>query len=139
GTLTLSSVSSSRVFMDYDIQPTIDYFNWYLAKIFVNDQAVFALLGDAGPPRTTIAISPAPRTAIATTAAPRTASPPPQLLAHHHCRHSFPAIAAHSPFTVKASHATSPTSYSHFRSTLLHPTPKLSYPEPLHGHRQHRS
>ncbi|CAG7893656.1 unnamed protein product, partial [Brassica rapa] len=27
-TLALSSVSSSRVFMDYDIQPTIDYFNW---------------------------------------------------------------------------------------------------------------
>ncbi|KAF3533547.1 hypothetical protein DY000_02040824 [Brassica cretica] len=28
GTLALSSVSSSRVFMDYDIQPTIDYLNW---------------------------------------------------------------------------------------------------------------
>ncbi|KAF2600364.1 hypothetical protein F2Q68_00009857 [Brassica cretica] len=28
-TLALSSVSSSRVFMDYDIQPTIDYFNCF--------------------------------------------------------------------------------------------------------------
>ncbi|KAL0695479.1 hypothetical protein Bca4012_062659 [Brassica carinata] len=28
GTLALSSVSSSKVFMGYDIQPTIDYFNW---------------------------------------------------------------------------------------------------------------
>ncbi|KAF3578834.1 hypothetical protein DY000_02029998 [Brassica cretica] len=28
GTLALISMSSSRVFMDYDVQPTIDYFAW---------------------------------------------------------------------------------------------------------------
>ncbi|KAG2312370.1 hypothetical protein Bca52824_023927 [Brassica carinata] len=28
GTLALSSMSPSRVFMDYDVQPTIDYFGW---------------------------------------------------------------------------------------------------------------
>ncbi|CAN6841758.1 unnamed protein product [Brassica oleracea] len=28
GTLALTSMSSSRVFMDYDVQPTIDYFVW---------------------------------------------------------------------------------------------------------------
>ncbi|KAG5402792.1 hypothetical protein IGI04_008911 [Brassica rapa subsp. trilocularis] len=28
GTLSLTSMSSSRVFMDYDVQPTIDYFGW---------------------------------------------------------------------------------------------------------------
>ncbi|CAG7883092.1 unnamed protein product [Brassica rapa] len=28
GTLALTSMSSSRVFMDYDVQPTIDYFSW---------------------------------------------------------------------------------------------------------------
>nr|VDD36460.1 unnamed protein product [Brassica oleracea] len=28
GTLALTSMSPSRVFMDYDVQPTIDYFNW---------------------------------------------------------------------------------------------------------------
>ncbi|XP_013607567.1 PREDICTED: uncharacterized protein LOC106314193 [Brassica oleracea var. oleracea] len=28
GTLALTSMSSSRVFMDYDFQPTIDYFGW---------------------------------------------------------------------------------------------------------------
>ncbi|CAN7099813.1 unnamed protein product [Brassica rapa subsp. narinosa] len=28
GTLALTSMSSSRVFMDYDVQPTIDYFAW---------------------------------------------------------------------------------------------------------------
>ncbi|XP_013632822.1 PREDICTED: uncharacterized protein LOC106338377 [Brassica oleracea var. oleracea] len=28
GTLALTSMSSSRVFMDYDVQPTIDYFRW---------------------------------------------------------------------------------------------------------------
>ncbi|KAF3565458.1 hypothetical protein DY000_02012780 [Brassica cretica] len=28
GTLALTSMSSSRVFMDYDVQPTIDYFGW---------------------------------------------------------------------------------------------------------------
>nr|VDD10773.1 unnamed protein product [Brassica rapa] len=28
GTLALASMSSSRVFMDYDVQPTIDYFGW---------------------------------------------------------------------------------------------------------------
>ncbi|CAF1933201.1 unnamed protein product [Brassica napus] len=28
GTLALNSMSSSRVFMDYDVQPTIDYFSW---------------------------------------------------------------------------------------------------------------
>ncbi|XP_056846863.1 uncharacterized protein LOC130497759 [Raphanus sativus] len=28
GTLVLSSMTSSRVFMDYDVQPTIDYFAW---------------------------------------------------------------------------------------------------------------
>ncbi|KAF2531146.1 hypothetical protein F2Q70_00030750 [Brassica cretica] len=32
GTLTLSSMSSSRVFMDYDVQPTINYFNWMGSK-----------------------------------------------------------------------------------------------------------
>ncbi|KAF2568989.1 hypothetical protein F2Q70_00025684 [Brassica cretica] len=29
GTLALTSISSTRVFMDYDVQPTIDYFTWY--------------------------------------------------------------------------------------------------------------
>ncbi|CDY69220.1 BnaAnng29700D [Brassica napus] len=28
GTLALTSMSSSRMFMDYDVQPTIDYFSW---------------------------------------------------------------------------------------------------------------
>ncbi|KAG2328333.1 hypothetical protein Bca52824_011061 [Brassica carinata] len=28
GTLALTTMSSSRVFMDYDVQPTIDYFGW---------------------------------------------------------------------------------------------------------------
>ncbi|KAH0880208.1 hypothetical protein HID58_067602 [Brassica napus] len=28
GTLALTSMSSSRVFMDCDVQPTVDYFNW---------------------------------------------------------------------------------------------------------------
>ncbi|KAL0670096.1 hypothetical protein Bca4012_032800 [Brassica carinata] len=28
GTLALTSMSSSRVFMDYDVQPTINYFDW---------------------------------------------------------------------------------------------------------------
>ncbi|CAF1860513.1 unnamed protein product [Brassica napus] len=28
GTLAITSMSSSRVFMDYDVQPTIDYFGW---------------------------------------------------------------------------------------------------------------
>ncbi|KAF2546389.1 hypothetical protein F2Q70_00022956 [Brassica cretica] len=28
GTLALTSMSSSRVFMDYDVQPTVDYFSW---------------------------------------------------------------------------------------------------------------
>ncbi|KAL0853533.1 hypothetical protein Bca101_058685 [Brassica carinata] len=28
GTFALTSMSSSRVFMDYDVQPTIDYFGW---------------------------------------------------------------------------------------------------------------
>uniref|UniRef100_M4D656 Replication protein A 70 kDa DNA-binding subunit B/D first OB fold domain-containing protein n=1 Tax=Brassica campestris TaxID=3711 RepID=M4D656_BRACM len=28
GTLALTSMSPTRVFMDYDVQPTIDYFNW---------------------------------------------------------------------------------------------------------------
>ncbi|CAN6867097.1 unnamed protein product [Brassica oleracea] len=28
GTLALTSMSSSHVFMDYDVQPTIDYFSW---------------------------------------------------------------------------------------------------------------
>ncbi|CAF2142351.1 unnamed protein product [Brassica rapa] len=28
GNLTVSSVSSPHVFKDYDVQPTIDYFNW---------------------------------------------------------------------------------------------------------------
>ncbi|CAN7049476.1 unnamed protein product, partial [Brassica rapa subsp. trilocularis] len=28
GTLALTSMSSSRVFMDYEVQPTIDYFSW---------------------------------------------------------------------------------------------------------------
>ncbi|KAG5415360.1 hypothetical protein IGI04_002927 [Brassica rapa subsp. trilocularis] len=28
GTLSLTSMSSSRVFMDYDVQPTIEYFGW---------------------------------------------------------------------------------------------------------------
>ncbi|CAG7883495.1 unnamed protein product, partial [Brassica rapa] len=33
GTLALSSLSSSRVFMDYDVQPTIDYFNWLVCVL----------------------------------------------------------------------------------------------------------
>ncbi|XP_013624291.1 PREDICTED: uncharacterized protein LOC106330359 [Brassica oleracea var. oleracea] len=32
GTLALSSMSSSRGFMNYDVQPTIDYFNWMGSK-----------------------------------------------------------------------------------------------------------
>ncbi|CAN7032813.1 unnamed protein product [Brassica rapa subsp. trilocularis] len=31
-TLALTSMSSSRVFMDYDVQPTIDYFSWLGSK-----------------------------------------------------------------------------------------------------------
>ncbi|XP_033131061.1 uncharacterized protein LOC117126627 [Brassica rapa] len=31
GTLALTSMSPTRVFMDYDVQPTIDYFNWYVS------------------------------------------------------------------------------------------------------------
>ncbi|KAH0915471.1 hypothetical protein HID58_029917 [Brassica napus] len=31
-TLALTSMSSSRVFMDYDVQPTIDYFGWLGSK-----------------------------------------------------------------------------------------------------------
>ncbi|KAG2314946.1 hypothetical protein Bca52824_018068 [Brassica carinata] len=31
GTLALTSMSSSRVFMDYDVQPTIDYFGWLIS------------------------------------------------------------------------------------------------------------
>ncbi|KAF3528560.1 hypothetical protein DY000_02042452 [Brassica cretica] len=34
GTLALTSMSSSRVFMDYDVQPTIDYFGWYSCPDF---------------------------------------------------------------------------------------------------------
>ncbi|KAG2275046.1 hypothetical protein Bca4012_044942 [Brassica carinata] len=30
GTFALTSMSSTRVFMDYDVQPTIEYFTWYV-------------------------------------------------------------------------------------------------------------
>ncbi|CAF1742422.1 unnamed protein product [Brassica oleracea var. botrytis] len=30
GTLAVTSMSPTRVFMDYDVQPTIDYFTWYV-------------------------------------------------------------------------------------------------------------
>ncbi|KAF3571750.1 hypothetical protein F2Q69_00063705 [Brassica cretica] len=32
GTLALTSMSSTRLFMDYDVQPTKDYFTWYVSK-----------------------------------------------------------------------------------------------------------
>ncbi|KAG2265463.1 hypothetical protein Bca52824_072542 [Brassica carinata] len=32
GTLALISMSSTRLFMDFDIQPTKDYFTWYVSK-----------------------------------------------------------------------------------------------------------
>ncbi|KAF3552930.1 hypothetical protein F2Q69_00015891 [Brassica cretica] len=32
GTLALTSMSSTRVFMDYDVQPTKDYFTWYVSQ-----------------------------------------------------------------------------------------------------------
>ena len=35
GTLALTSMSSSRVFMDYDVQPTIDYFAWWVFMYFI--------------------------------------------------------------------------------------------------------
>nr|VDD55014.1 unnamed protein product [Brassica oleracea] len=38
GTLALTSMSSSRVFMDYDIQPTIDYFAWLGANPGIAEQ-----------------------------------------------------------------------------------------------------
>ncbi|KAG5407600.1 hypothetical protein IGI04_013719, partial [Brassica rapa subsp. trilocularis] len=36
GTLALTSMSSSRVFMDYDVQPTIDYFGWALIQLLMS-------------------------------------------------------------------------------------------------------
>ncbi|KAF2543378.1 hypothetical protein F2Q68_00031369 [Brassica cretica] len=41
GTLALSSVSSSRVFMDYDIQPTIDYLNWLVFILGSNPEIAY--------------------------------------------------------------------------------------------------
>ncbi|XP_048615234.1 uncharacterized protein LOC125587908 [Brassica napus] len=38
GTLALTSMSSSRVFMDYDVQPTIDYFAWLGANPHIAEQ-----------------------------------------------------------------------------------------------------
>ncbi|CAN6838737.1 unnamed protein product [Brassica oleracea] len=38
GTLALTSMSSSRVFMDYDVQPTIDYFSWLGANPDIVEQ-----------------------------------------------------------------------------------------------------
>ncbi|CAN6900710.1 unnamed protein product [Brassica oleracea var. botrytis] len=38
GTLALTSMSSSRVFMDYDVQPTIDYFAWLGANPDIVEQ-----------------------------------------------------------------------------------------------------
>ncbi|CAN7014785.1 unnamed protein product [Brassica oleracea var. botrytis] len=38
GTLALTSMSSSRVFMDYDVQPTIDYFAWLGANPDIAEQ-----------------------------------------------------------------------------------------------------
>ncbi|KAF2571942.1 hypothetical protein F2Q70_00002104 [Brassica cretica] len=38
GTLALTSMSSSRVFMDYDVQPTIDYFSWLGSNPDIADQ-----------------------------------------------------------------------------------------------------
>ncbi|CAG7910180.1 unnamed protein product [Brassica rapa] len=38
GTLALTSMSSSRVFMDYDVQPTIDYFGWLTSNPAIAEQ-----------------------------------------------------------------------------------------------------
>uniref|UniRef100_A0A0D3CI79 Replication factor A C-terminal domain-containing protein n=1 Tax=Brassica oleracea var. oleracea TaxID=109376 RepID=A0A0D3CI79_BRAOL len=38
GTLALTSMSSSRVFMDYDVQPTIDYFSWLGSNPYISEQ-----------------------------------------------------------------------------------------------------
>ncbi|XP_048602917.1 uncharacterized protein LOC106375483 isoform X1 [Brassica napus] len=38
GTLALSSMSSTRVFMDYDVQPTRDYFTWLGSNPEIADQ-----------------------------------------------------------------------------------------------------
>ncbi|CDY32801.1 BnaA10g10480D [Brassica napus] len=38
GTLALTSMSSSRVFMDYDVQPTIDYFGWLSSNPAIAEQ-----------------------------------------------------------------------------------------------------
>ncbi|CAN7070642.1 unnamed protein product [Brassica oleracea var. botrytis] len=40
-------MSSSRVFMDADVQPSRDYLGWY-AFWYSSEHAVFVILGDAG-------------------------------------------------------------------------------------------
>ncbi|CAF1928098.1 unnamed protein product [Brassica napus] len=48
GTLALTSMSPSRVFMDYDVQPTIDYFNWLGSNPEIAKQVTWYYIGCSG-------------------------------------------------------------------------------------------
>ncbi|KAF2604855.1 hypothetical protein F2Q70_00025685 [Brassica cretica] len=48
GTLALTSMSSTRVFMDYDVQPTSDYFTWYVSPSSASILYRYILLHESG-------------------------------------------------------------------------------------------
>ncbi|KAH0935972.1 hypothetical protein HID58_013089 [Brassica napus] len=57
GTLALSSMSSTRVFMDNDVQPTIEYSTWYVLMLGCNPDTANQVIAEVVTKRETLSIA----------------------------------------------------------------------------------